>query len=227
MVQGADAWTWGLCACTVRYHYDQKTKAANAVMAHSQITSEEQHQRVNGLKRWGTDAQWETMQAAKAWAVQFVKALEKGTIPKWGLLIGVPGCGKTHLLNGITNVLMDMGVQVVSTYVTAMLGELKKMYNGGPNHGKDQEYIDAMGAVSVLIIDDLGAEQTTDWAKSILDDIINSRYKQAQSRPTVISTNLSPKGLEGTYPRIWSRMSDRAISQVHRITLDDYRQRVR
>ena len=136
MVQGADAWTWGLCACTVRYHYDQKTKAANAVMAHSQITSEEQHQRVNGLKRWGTDAQWETMQAAKAWAVQFVKALEKGTIPKWGLLIGVPGCGKTHLLNGITNVLMDMGVQVVSTYVTAMLGELKKMYNGGPNHGK-------------------------------------------------------------------------------------------
>ena len=66
---------------------------------------------------------------------------------------------------------------------------------------------------------DLGTENTTPWAREKLFQIINHRYNGRL--PTVITSNRRPEEIE---PRIFSRMSDRAICDEFIIMDgDDYR----
>ncbi len=59
--------------------------------------------------------------------------------------------------------------------------------------------------VDLLIIDDLGKEQCTDWGMSTLYSILNDRYEDM--KPTIITTNyntenlikaLTPKGMDSS-----------------------------
>ena len=57
----------------------------------------------------------------------------------------------------------------------------------------------------LLIIDDLGAEVSTSFAKSALYNLINTRL--LSGRPTIINTNLTMKEIEARYTaRISSRL---------------------
>ena len=63
---------------------------------------------------------------------------------------------------------------------------------------------------SLLILDDLGAENNTEWSKEKIYEIIDSRYRQ--SKPMIITTNLtkdqlrdkltSGDGVTRTYDRL-------------------------
>ena len=58
---------------------------------------------------------------------------------------------------------------------------------------------------SLLIIDDLGTEMTTQFVCSALYHVVNTRLME--SRPTIISTNLTPEQLSVRYsPQIASRL---------------------
>lgn len=57
----------------------------------------------------------------------------------------------------------------------------------------------------LLIIDDLGTEMTTQFVCSALYHVVNTRLME--SRPTIISTNLTPEQLSVRYsPQIASRL---------------------
>lgn len=60
---------------------------------------------------------------------------------------------------------------------------------------------------SVLIIDDLGAENTTEFAKSVLFDIIDYRYDNNDKFQTIITSNVSLNELSKVY-------SDRTTSRI-------------
>lgn len=56
----------------------------------------------------------------------------------------------------------------------------------------------------LLILDDLGAEFSTNFSVSVIYNIINSRL--VEGKPTIISSNLTAKELEARYsPRVVSR----------------------
>ena len=56
----------------------------------------------------------------------------------------------------------------------------------------------------LLVIDDLGAEMSTAFTKSVLYNLVNTRL--LTRKPTIINTNLSMKEIEQRYtPRISSR----------------------
>jgi len=57
--------------------------------------------------------------------------------------------------------------------------------------------------VPLLILDDLGVEQSTPWARAKLDEIIDYRYIRGEK--TVFSTNLAPSKLQD---RIASRLQE-------------------
>lgn len=194
-----------------------------SIMAHTQMTEKEKHYKVNGLVKWGPPDQWKTMEKARDWACKFVTDLEEGRIPTWGVLIGGYGCGKTHLMCGMANALVARGIPTVMVYVTSLLNELKGTFNGNGN--ETNEFLEEITAVKVLMIDDFGTEQRTPWSTSILEHIINSRYKEAEEKPTVISTNKTIQQLKALYPRIASRVMDSDISTVHVIAVGDYRLR--
>ena len=51
-------------------------------------------------------------------------------------------------------------------------------------------FLDRLASVDLLHVDDLGAENRTDWALEQLYSIVNTRYEDERS--TVVTTNLMP-----------------------------------
>jgi DNA replication protein DnaC len=69
----------------------------------------------------------------------------------------------------------------------------------------DERFEQIRGA-KLLILDDLGTENATPWAREKLYQIINHRYNY--SLQTVITSNRKPEDID---PRIRSRMEDVAL----------------
>jgi len=69
----------------------------------------------------------------------------------------------------------------------------------------------------LLILDDLGTQNATPWAKEKLYQIINYRYESGM--PTIITTSEHSKDID---PRILSRMNDKRISRIIPIIVPPY-----
>lgn len=130
-------------------------------------------------------------------------------------LCGEPGRGKTRLALGVAlHQLLKRHSPVQYWQVEELLGALRRNFSN--NLGATFERILARTkSVDLLILDDLGAHQTTEWATAKLDEIIDHRYMN-QMR-TVFTTNVSPRSLP---PRIASRLHEGIIVVL---TSGDYR----
>jgi len=109
-----------------------------------------------------------------------------------GLYIeGTNGTGKTHLAAAIALQLIREGIPVICKTANDLLMDIKKSFDG---EGA-QEYVilDIYKQVDLLIIDDLGKEQCTDWGMSTLYSILNDRYEDM--KPTIVTTNYSTENL--------------------------------
>ncbi len=150
----------------------------------------------------------------------FQAALEFAQSPDgWLFLIGPNGCGKTHLAAAIANQSLDEGAVVLFAVVPDLLDHLRAAFAPNATEMYDQLFA-KMREAELLILDDLGAQQSSSWANEKLFQLLNYRYNMGM--PTVITAN--PKGLQGVDERIRSRLSD--ISLVETIVLDrakDYR----
>lgn len=120
------------------------------------------------------------------------------------LFYGNAGLGKTFLCNCIAKNILDSGIPVL--YVTS--GQLFKTIEQERFNRSEMdnpfEQINMFHTIDLLIIDDLGTEFSTIVTQAELFNIINSRL--LNKKPTIISTNLSPKDFENQY-------SDRMISR--------------
>lgn len=124
--------------------------------------------------------------------------------PKTLLFMGKTGTGKTHLSTAIAKraieqyheVLYDSAQNIVNAFET---DKFKSGY--GPFEPKGDKYLEC----DLLIIDDLGAEFTSQFTVSCIYNLINTRQNKGLS--TIISTNLSYDELKGRYEdRIFSRL---------------------
>lgn len=117
------------------------------------------------------------------------------------LLYGHTGLGKTHLSLAIAGKVVEAGHGVIYSSAQNLFNKLEKE-KFGRSDGNTEENI--LGC-DLLIIDDLGAEFTTQFTVSALYNIVNSR--ELEDKPTIISTNLTPEQLLSTYSeRIASRI---------------------
>ncbi|HEU5100764.1 MAG TPA: ATP-binding protein [Roseiflexaceae bacterium] len=136
----------------------------------------------------------------------------------WLIMFGNYGAGKTHLAAAIANELLNNHYRVLFAVVPDLLDHLRATF-GPSSEVEYDERFEAIRDVQVLILDDLGTENTTPWAREKLFQIINHRYNYALS--TVVTSNRKPEDID---PRIFSRMSDRALSNQHiMIEAGDYR----
>jgi DNA replication protein DnaC len=69
----------------------------------------------------------------------------------------------------------------------------------------------------LLILDDLGTQSATPWAREKLYQILNHRYNA--ELPTVITTTLTLGEID---PRIRSRMLDRQVCEILLLTVPPY-----
>ena len=135
----------------------------------------------------------------------------------WLVLLGGYGAGKTHLAAAIANHRVALGYPVLFVVVPDLLDYLRATFSPSSDAGLD-ERMETIREIPLLILDDLGAHNSTPWAQEKLFQILNHRYNNRL--PTVITTN---QRLEELDPRIASRLADIDLSQRFEIPAPDYR----
>jgi len=105
----------------------------------------------------------------------------------------------------ISKTAIEVGRSVAIYSLPRMLAVLRESMD---REGGILNFMDKLGAVDLLHIDDLGAENQTDWVLEQLYSIVNSRY-EAQ-RAIIATTNLMPDQLA-------ERLGERTVSRLAEI----------
>lgn len=135
----------------------------------------------------------------------------------WLLLEGAYGCGKTHLAAAVGNHRLQKGDQVLFITTPDLLDHLRASFAPKSASSYDETF-ERLRETGILIIDDLGVENPSEWAKEKMFQLLNHRY--SHRKPTIITTN---RELDSLDPRIRSRLMD--VNVIHHISIHapDYR----
>lgn len=104
----------------------------------------------------------------------------------WLLLQGAYGSGKTHLAYAIASRALADGQAVFAATAPDMLDVLRQGYNDAS--GEFDRRFATMRDAELLVIDDLGTQSATPWAREKLYQIVNWRY--SRRLPMVVTTNV-------------------------------------
>jgi len=150
----------------------------------------------------------------------YEEALQFAQQPQgWLVLEGDNGCGKTHLAVSIAKYCLAEGAIVLFSVVPDLLDYLRATFAPNAEEPYDEAFT-KMREAELLVLDDLGAEQSTPWANEKLYQLLNYRYNARL--PTVITTNKI--GLVGIENRIRSRLGDKRLVRTVTMTeAQDYR----
>lgn len=136
---------------------------------------------------------------------QAAKDFVAGTIhPPLLLIYGNPGTGKSHLAKAIGWHFVDAGHAVLYFQVESLMDALRRDM-GDDNH--ESRLADRVMRIPLLILDDLGAHQKTEWATVQLDRIINHRW---ESNMATVATANDPE----LQPRVLDRFRDGRLARM-------------
>jgi len=111
-----------------------------------------------------------------------------------GLLFSGPvGSGKTFLAASIANALLAKQYRILFLIVPDLLDELRASYSA-KNETNESDLLDVARTVPVLVLDDLGAHNYTEWSRNRIYSILN--YRINEQLPTIITTNLDFNEIE-------------------------------
>lgn len=133
----------------------------------------------------------------------------------WLVLTGPHGCGKTHLAAAIANHWRNLGVLFVS--VPDLLDDLRATFSPTSTTSYSKRFRDVR-ATRYLVLDDLGVESATNWAREKMYQIFDYRYNARL--PTVITTATAIEKLD---TRLASRMLDPTHCTIFAIMATSYR----
>ncbi|MEA3346107.1 MAG: ATP-binding protein [Chloroflexota bacterium] len=137
----------------------------------------------------------------------------------WLVITGGYGCGKTHLAAAIANYRISQGLPALFVVVPDLLDHLRSTWSPANPVSFDERFEDVRTA-PLLILDDLGTQNRTPWAKEKLFQIFNHRYNA--QLPTVVTTNHE---LEEIDLRLRSRLVDPDLTEIITILAPDFRGR--
>ncbi len=153
---------------------------------------------ISDLARTATDQ----IQKVRRYTRSIAKELEAGR----GLwIVGDVGTGKTSLAMLVSKTALDAGRSVAIYSLPRLLNLLRESLE---SPGGLIDLLDRLAAVDLLHIDDLGAENQTDWVLEQLYSIVNSRYES--ERAIVTTSNLMPDDLS-------DRLGARTVSRLEEI----------
>lgn len=155
-------------------------------------------------------------QMSKKYVDEFEKFKEEG---RGILFFGNYGTGKTHLAAAILQEVIAEGYTGIFMSVPELISKIRASWSNETNEG---DMIDIISEADLVVMDDLGAENTKDWIKERLFVIINRRYEAML--PTIFTTNCNMEELNHKAGgRIHSRLME--MCKGVKLTGDDYREK--
>ncbi|MCY1393192.1 Chromosomal replication initiator protein DnaA [compost metagenome] len=105
------------------------------------------------------------------------------------LLLGNVGTGKTHLAAAIANHVVRY-TKSTALYITAaqIIRHVKGSFDREAQYSETDAY-QAFGEPSLLIIDEIGVQNATEFELTVMFEVINLRYEEM--RPTIVISNRS------------------------------------
>lgn len=158
----------------------------------------------------------EVSEAARRYCENFELFKEKGK----GLILWSEnkGSGKSYYAASIVNTMCRKGVRCRMTTIGKILNDLN------PRHGYNPtEYIERLMRYDLLVLDDLGANRTTEWANEIIFDVVNGRYMG--KKPTIFTTNMSIEDIKNPSTNELDRICDRILKMSHPVHVNCFSRR--
>jgi DNA replication protein DnaC len=137
----------------------------------------------------------------------------------WLALLGVHGSGKTHLAAAIGNYRANLGDPPVFVSAIEFLDHLRATFNPNSNVRYDRRFDEARNA-RLLILDGLGTQSMTPWAREKIFQLFDYRYNARM--PTIITSADALEDLNASEPGLASRMMDRRLCSIFAITAPSY-----
>lgn len=123
----------------------------------------------------------------------FYDCYSKGKYTKGLYLHGNFGCGKTYLIAALFNELAKKNIKSTIVYFPEFLRSLKSSF--GNIEDDYEEKFNNIKNAPLLLLDDIGAEKLSDWARDEVLGVI-LQYRMEEHLPTFFTSNLSLKELE-------------------------------
>jgi DNA replication protein DnaC len=144
-------------------------------------------------------------------------------------LEGQPGVGKTHLAVAVLkHVIERTGARGLFYDTRELLRMIRNTYDASIRT-TELEVLRPVMTADLLVLDDLGAEKTSEWVEETMNLIVNTRY--SERRLTIFTSNF-PDIPDDTDPQsLLFRIGDRMRSRLHEmcdfVIMDaaDYRER--
>ena len=126
------------------------------------------------------------------------------------LLAGPSGIGKTHLAAAILNACADKGIGGLYCETATLLTRLRGTYDKDSGT-QDTDILRRLTNADLLVLDDLGAEQLTQWGQNMIHAVLNARYNQDLA--TICTTRLPPSPHERD--SLLFEIGGRVLSMLH------------
>lgn len=150
----------------------------------------------------------------------FLKKKMKNESVKGLYLSGSFGSGKSFILSALLNELSNKGYKTVNVYYPSLLKRLKASFN---EYNYD-EVLDEIMTSDVLLIDDIGAENNSAWAR---DEVLGTilQYRMDNDLTTFFTSNFTIDELENVLSET-SKGSDiikarRIIERIRYLTIEE------
>ena len=127
----------------------------------------------------------------------------------WLILVGPSGSGKTHLAAAIVNERIKRSCPAFFQSVADLLDHLRSAFAPGSEMPYD-ELFDRVCNAPLLVLDDLGVQASTPWAKEKLSQLLNRRFNA--ELPTVLTVGVPFEELD---ERLRTRLTDPKLSHIY------------
>jgi DNA replication protein DnaC len=153
----------------------------------------------------------EPLQNACRYAAQLA---DRFPVVDQGLFLhGPPGVGKTHLsVATLAHVIRERGAVGLFYDTRDLLKLIRSTYNH-ENQTSEMDVLRPVMTADVLVLDDLGAEKTSEWVDETLNLIVNTRY--SEKRVTLFTSNYDDNPDNTDPDSLLFRIGHRMRSRLH------------